>query len=439
MKMAAKTIVYNFITEQAEIIELLSSSGVISVEEWFCYPPYGTVNIASFADLEYGLEDSYGLGEEIYEEIRKYLPVFLDMHQRRSPMFQNTLYDSIGDFSRQFGVVYRLLKKVEPELLLFGNIPHGGHDYLLYRVARALGIRTMILFQMPICPRFMIMENIDDFGSFSEISSGTMDDIGSLPEIKTPFYMKGGKSVLDRMRSVRNTIRDCGKGVFFIEKKIRYRKYLKERSLTAAASALEAPFAYFPLHLQPEMTTSTLGDIYVDQVLAIERLARKMPAGMRILVKENPKQNEYQRPANFFARLRAIPNAVLVPLETDTFELIRRCSFVATVTGTAGWEAINMGKPALIFGKAWYENLPGVFKYRSAMKIEDMIGAAIPRSELESAYRRLMAKTRPGVVSSPYFKLVPGIDVHANNRKVAAAIENAIARTLSAPSDLSPE
>lgn len=88
--MPIRTIIYNFIKEQAGIIENLVQDGNIEVAEWFCYPPFGTVNITAFADVAYGLEDSYGLGAEIYDEVCKYLPVFLDMHQRRFPYFQNT-------------------------------------------------------------------------------------------------------------------------------------------------------------------------------------------------------------------------------------------------------------------------------------------------------------------------------------------------------------
>ena len=185
-------------------------------------------------------------------------------------------------------------------------------------------------------------------------------------------------------------------------------------------------YAYFPLHLQPEMTTSSLGGMYVDQMLAIERLARKMPSGSRVVVKENPKQNEYQRPESFYMRLAAIPNVVLAPTETSTFDLIRGSLFVATVTGTAGWEAVNLGKPALVFGKAWYERLPGVFKYKPDIELEKVIGFNLDRGALETMYRELMSLSWPGIISSPYFALTPGLDIRENNRRVTEAIRTAI-------------
>jgi capsule polysaccharide export protein KpsC/LpsZ len=42
--------------------------------------------------------------------------------------------------------------------------------------------------------------------------------------------------------------------------------------------------------------------------------------------------------------------------------LIDNAVAVATVTGTAGWEAINRGTPAITFGSAWYRDAPGVYR-----------------------------------------------------------------------------
>ena len=179
--------------------------------------------------------------------------------------------------------------------------------------------------------------------------------------------------------------------------------------------------------MQPEMTTSAIGGVYVDQLLAIERLSRHLPPDMKIVVKENPKQTAYQRPHSFFERLAAVPNALLVPSDCDTYRLIRDSDLVATVTGTAGWEAINLGKPTLVFGKAWYESLPGVIKYSSALDIAGMVGFPIDKLAVEKTYRDLMGRAYPGIISSPYFKLSPGLNIARNNALVADALGKVIA------------
>ena len=130
---------------------------------------------------------------------------------------------------------------------------------------------------------------------------------------------------------------------------------------------LNGDFVYFPLQLQPEMTTASLGGKFRDQAYAIERISKILPPNVRILVKENPKQGAYMRGQMFFRRLARIPYVTIVPTWTDTHALTDRSEFVAAITGTVGWEAIRQGKPALVFGNAWFQTLPGVHEYSDAI------------------------------------------------------------------------
>jgi len=129
------------------------------------------------------------------------------------------------------------------------------------------------------------------------------------------------------------------------------------------------PYIYFALNFQPEMTTCPHGGVFNDQVLAISLIARNLPEGWSLLVKEHPAQfftnNVYGyigRDKSFYKKILSLHNVFFVPRELDQFFLIDHAKCVATITGTAGWEASVRGKVALIFGDAWYQYAPNVYR-----------------------------------------------------------------------------
>jgi len=139
------------------------------------------------------------------------------------------------------------------------------------------------------------------------------------------------------------------------------------------------PALFVPLHYQPELSTAPLGGVFNDQPLMIELLARHLPAGWRIFVKEHravfdPQlRGDFCRARGFYERLAAIANVQLVPIEDASFEYIDNCRAVASVTGTAGWEALLRGKPSMVFGNAWYADCDGVFRCTSEAACADAL------------------------------------------------------------------
>ena len=145
-----------------------------------------------------------------------------------------------------------------------------------------------------------------------------------------------------------------------------YKQYL---SLQVAPD-LDAPFVFIPLHYQPEASTSPLGGAFLDQNLMIRLIASHLPEGWRIYVKEHrttfdPQlRGHFARDAGYYPEIAAIPNTHFVPMTFSSFDLMDRAKAVATVTGTAGWEAVVRGVPTIVFGNAWYKDCEGVFDGR---------------------------------------------------------------------------
>lgn len=127
-------------------------------------------------------------------------------------------------------------------------------------------------------------------------------------------------------------------------------------------------FCYYQLHLEPELAISVFAPFYSDQIWLIRQIARSLPVGFKLYVREHRDMVRH-RPRAFYKRLKTIPNVKLIPPEVDLFELINKSKLVSVITSTAGWEAALLGKPVITFGNVFYNKLTSVTRCE---KIEDL-------------------------------------------------------------------
>lgn len=121
-------------------------------------------------------------------------------------------------------------------------------------------------------------------------------------------------------------------------------------------------YILFPLHVTPEASTMVLAPDHTSQFSVIEALSKSAPLHMEIIVKEHPMMIGL-RPLSFYKAIRALPNVRFIETNTNTQSLIKNSALIATITGTAGWEAIIRGKPLILFGKPPYSGLKEGFVF----------------------------------------------------------------------------
>ena len=204
---------------------------------------------------------------------------------------------------------------------------------------------------------------------------------------------------------------------FFHTNELAYFKHLS--GFERGEVDLSCKYIYVPLHNQPEMTTSSLGGKFRDQALLLECLARDLPADWKIYVKENPRQGSYARGPMFFHRLKRIPQLQVLPSNANTHALSRNAQFVASVGGTVGWEAIRQGRPAMVFGSAWYGSFEGVVQYEPGIDYQKLSEYAINHEKLEQDAGALFARSHEGVIEQLFFPLKPDLDHSKNINNVA--------------------
>lgn len=118
------------------------------------------------------------------------------------------------------------------------------------------------------------------------------------------------------------------------------------------------PFAFFPLHSEPEVALQVLGRPYhKNQIELLRNLAASLPTGWKLLVKEHPRSFGL-RPREFYRSLLEIPNLRLIDVTAPSLPIVRQADLVAVISSSIGLEAAMIGKPLLILGHPKYAALP---------------------------------------------------------------------------------
>lgn len=135
------------------------------------------------------------------------------------------------------------------------------------------------------------------------------------------------------------------------------------------------PFVYVALAYQPEVSTCPAGGVFTNQELMIAQLAKAMPPGVVLAVKEHPGQKSLSRTLDFYQWLVSVDNVRLVPRNYNTYRLIESAAAVSTVTGSVIMEALFRQTPVIAFGEHNSVYAPGVFRVRNKRDVAAAVKA----------------------------------------------------------------
>ncbi len=335
-------------------------------------------------------------GKDLIEQLHKVESLILTMMNRRPGMLSTDERKHLYYNMLQYW--YGILKKYKPDIIIYQAIPHDICSYLIYELAQILNIKTVIFEEMKISGRLLIYTNFwkgsddlhkelqknqdknfslkdlsKDLQEYYELQTDPMRDA-------TPVFMdilknrfSGLNLFLRKLKKAKNSIKN---GTILKVIKGNINRKLKQSLKKEYNGVQNKPdfnkkFIYVPLAVQPECSTSPLGDMFVDQILMIEILSASLPSNWIIYVKEHPIQwlrrglgFFYCRYQGYYKKIAKLKNVQVVPIKTDTYTLINKSQAVAAIAGRAGWEAILRGKPAIIFGYPWYRDCSEIFRVK---------------------------------------------------------------------------
>lgn len=137
------------------------------------------------------------------------------------------------------------------------------------------------------------------------------------------------------------------------------------------------PYVYYPLHVPGDFALTIRSPEYLDQFALIDYVARNLPYGYVLAVKEHPAMVGAFSATRMRELLRLHDNVVLVSPARNNFAVIRDAAAVVTVNSKSGAEALMLRRPVLVLGDAFYGDSPLVHRVEALADLPGMIGSAL--------------------------------------------------------------
>ena len=327
------------------------------------------------------------------------------------------------EYHRAITFRYYFMKNYRPDLYFLGNVPTGFYALLDYLICKKWGIKTIILrrtelpglYAMPISSLELHSEYIKDIvngkkisgksgcsiydqevdryiknlkGDYQNAMPGEYGKVGGFNKAYKINKKTGKLSARHSLVSkiLKESLEQKGSRVKFIVKAIAYsvyRRYVLHSYNKLVSDKLfnNDKYVLVNLHYQPEASSIPMGGVFAYQELVISMISRTLPEGWYVYVKEHPSHllnNRIQfslkfRHPDFYKNIAQYKNVKIVPVSENNFRLIDEAQAVATLTGTAGFEAINRGIACLAFGFPWYMYVDGCMKIENIDDLRDAI------------------------------------------------------------------
>jgi len=131
-------------------------------------------------------------------------------------------------------------------------------------------------------------------------------------------------------------------------------------------------FAFFPLHLEPETSLLLYAYRYTNQIEVIKQMAKSLPIHFKLYVKEHPRMVGF-RTREYYKELKKIPNLKLVNPRINSLEFIAKSKLVSVITGSAGWEGLQLKVPVITFGDVFFNKLSMVKRCRGYDELSGLV------------------------------------------------------------------
>jgi Capsule polysaccharide biosynthesis protein len=292
-----------------------------------------------------------------------------------------------------------IILSTRPDRLISSSTPHSVQAWIFARCVEEAGRPVYILERTPINNRAWIYRGLDTQQVVLRKSANPSPDLSTYTRMQVQEQIASKPGARDAhgyyiSRMDLSTVKGAESNAWWSYRRelshvltgrvqgmpIRLLSSVRKRHLYRSYGRLaikevpDTPYVIYFMHYQPERSSLPEGRFHTQQLIAMRQLAWTVPKGWTLLVREHPSMwllplDVSVRSAEYFEQVASLPNTRLCSMDVDTFELIDRCSVVATLTGSVGFQAILRGKPVFAFGLPAYKDHPGCVTVDTSMDL----------------------------------------------------------------------
>lgn len=282
----------------------------------------------------------------------------------------------------------KILDETKPDFLLMPS-PNFHHDYLLYRMCKAKGIKTIILGPSRFGSRFILSQEMDKLDPSMTVNT---QECRSLTELQN--YLRGNNVYKDNVEVKkrfinsrkfqlkaslkfllspntnikthytyfgRTKLKVLLRGIQYLVRE-KYREYFINKNFISEIDDNDK-FIYFPMNIDVEATLLINSPFYTNQLEIIKHIVKSLPVGYKLYIKDHPLGNTRGwRKISDYKQIMKLPNVSILHPTVLPEKIIPKCSLVVTIVSTAGLEAAFYEKPSIVFVDLIYSQLPSVHK-----------------------------------------------------------------------------
>lgn len=113
-------------------------------------------------------------------------------------------------------------------------------------------------------------------------------------------------------------------------------------------------YVFYPFHLSHDLQLRVKAPQFIDQPAAIENIAKSLPGGYKLYVKEHP-ADIGGTSVKDLEKISKLPNVKLLRPSENPLKIIKHSACIVTINSGVGWEALLLRKPVINLGKVFYE------------------------------------------------------------------------------------